>query len=295
MNFNQGIIDAYEHIGMPRIRKESFKAENGAFEMKPVAKQIIDVAASDIPKLKEFFSDFNKLTYDACKPEDGKDITFDHVYNNAECNLVAGKFFFSKQQVVRMKYCEESGEPMKLAVYGCKKAGKGVPSFISKAFCPDLRGSRKAVIPDAEEVVVPMFAEDAQPVENGPYTFYPVNLPYSFYKDIYVPEKLYEYDMGAKKTTLCYLDTKRDTAEINSIVKSFVDSKIPPVAMALRDNCIVGVEYDWPLILSKHYKLPYLPALVTIPLVHMDYECMYEKKADRDAFNEAFAPYCVMP
>ena len=295
MNFSQGIIDAYEHIGMPRIRKESFKAENGAFEMKPVAKQVIDVAASDIPQLREFFSEFNKVTYEACKPEDGKDITFDHVYNNAECNLATGKFFFSEPQVIRMKYCEESGEPMKLAMYGYKKAGKDTLAFISKAFKPDFRGSRKVVIPDAEEIVVPMFAVDAQPVENGPYTFYPVNLPYSYYKDIYVPEKLYEYDMDEKKTTFCFLDTKEDAVEISSAVDEFVNGKIPPVAMALRDNCIVGVEYDVPLILAKHYKLPYLPALVTIPLVHMDYECMYHKKVDKDAFNEAFAPYFVMP
>lgn len=222
-----------------------------------------------------------------------------HTYNNAEYSAEGNRFYFSPRQIGYMRSHLDAN--IKVAVYGLERNMDAAPDFIRNAFVPDFS---KAIIPEVSlppDLEVELFEEpEIHKIDKSMELLY-INLPYEYYKNIFLPAKLFYYDMDTGETRAFFYKVKENKeldlqnlgsgSSCGEDLSKAVAGHLPPIRMKMEDSCIVSVDNFASLVYAMYTKLPYISAVIAIGNHSCEYEKMTPRRLDKEAFNKTFYPF----
>lgn len=222
-----------------------------------------------------------------------------HSYNNAEYSAEGNRFYFSNRQIGYMKTYLDAD--IKIAVYGLERNKEAAPDFIKEAFAPDTSKGCKFNLSLPSSTEVELFEKpELHEIDKTMELLY-INLPFEYYQDIFIPAKIYYYDMDEDKTKMCFYDLDKngmpETPDFSGPelkgedVEPILKNRISPINMKMEDSCIVAVENYASLLFAIAAKLPYISATIAIGEHSCEYERMTPKRLNKEAFNKTFYPF----
>ena len=282
----------------PKLKTVKYNIENPnpAFPVTIASKKDVIVKPKDRAKLFQHFSAENVHEFNTGRCV-VNEIT--HSYNNAEYSAEGNRFYFSVRQISYMRTHMDAD--VKIAVYGLERNKEAAPDFIQEAFTPDTSKYKPFNFSLPKTIEVELFEKpELHEIDKTMELLY-INLPFEFYQNIFIPAKVYYYDMDNDKTYLCFypfnedgtLDcsTHDDMDNRGEDIKPVMNNKISPIAMKMEDSCIVSVGNYASLIYAIAAKLPYISAIIAIGNHSCEYERMTPRRLDKEVFNKTFYPF----
>lgn len=279
-----------------KVVKYDIKDSEPAFPITIASKKDVVIRPEDRPKIFQHFSAENVHEFNTTRCV-VNEIT--HSYNNAEYSAEGNRFYFSNRQIGYMRTHLDAD--IKIAVYGLERNKEAAPDFIKDAFVPDTSkgASFHFYLPKNTEVELFEKAEFHE-IDKTMELLY-INLPFEYYQNIFIPAKIYYYDMDEDKTKICFYDLKEDgTPDLSDMfdpnlkgedINPILQNKIPPINMKMEDSCIVAVENYASLLFAIAAKLPYISAVIAIGDHSCEYERMTPRRLDKEVFNKTFYPF----
>ena len=282
----------------PKIKTVKYDIENTSpvFPITIASKKDVVIKPEDRKNLFQHFSaeNIHEFNSNRCIVNE---IT--HSYNNAEYSAEGNRFYFSLRQISYMRTHMDAD--VKIAVYGLERNKDAAPDFIKDAFVPDTSKGIKMHMPLPSEVDVDLFEKaELHEIDKTMELLY-INLPFEYYQNVFIPAKLYYYDMDEDETKVCFYklneDGTPDLMNFNTAddkgedIMPIVRGHIEPIRMKMEDSCIVSVENYASLIYAIAAKLPYISAIIAIGNHSCEYERMTPRRLDKEAFNKTFYPF----
>lgn len=287
MNFDLNTLQALQGYELPEMKTETAQVTTGDFPLKMVSNKKFTISYEDRPFLYKEFNPRQIAVFNATRTKGVKSGAPEHVFNNAEYYAETNKFFFSEDQVRFMK--QNPKEDITLNAYGLEN-DKVWPA-IFRGVDVKAPSDNPVSFEVPKEITVKTFADTTYIHQNKDFFVLYINLPYEYYKDIYMPEKLYQYDEETKQTLFCFKDTVADKAEIQSWFDEFIKGEYEPPVMKIKNGTITAVEWMVPLIFAKYLQIPYLPAVIVIDGSEHEFEFMTPEYTNKELANKVFGPY----
>lgn len=282
----------------PKMKTVEYKVEEGehVVPIRVASKKDVIVKPEDRNKLYQHFSVENIYEFNTgrCVVDD-----ISHSYNNAEYSAEGNRFYFSLRQVNYMRSHPDAD--VKIAVYGLERNKDAAPDFIKEAFIPDVSKARWFNFMIPFNVKVDLFEEpEIHRIDKTMELLY-INLPYEFYKDIFLPAKIFYYDMDTDETKLFfYTIQENNQLDLTNLgggngcgedISHVMNAHLQPIRMKMEDSCIVSVDNFASLVYAIYMRVPYISAVIAIGDHSCEYEKMTPRRLNKEAFNKAFYPF----
>lgn len=288
MNFDTNTLDLLDTLKVPETTEETITINKDDI-VNPIAlttKVEIVIDKEHRQLLYDNFTDEQKELFNTTTE---KNVKYPHAFNNVEYYTAIDKFYFSREAIIYMK--NNPAVNIILCAYGLENSTDKTPDYLKQfKLTTELKYD---TFPVYDSVAIHKFNDTSYICDNEKnYAVLFINLPYEYYKDIYLPEKLYYYDKELNRNIFCFCDTTTDD------VKELFDTEakeIKPLPMKIKNGTIVATEYAMPLLFAKRFKLPYIPAIVISDTSSYDYEKLTPEVTDKELANKVFNPYflCV--
>lgn len=284
MNFDTNTINILETLNVPETSVETFMINKNDV-VNPInltTKVEITIHKDNRKILYDNFTKEEKELFDTTTENVSR---YPHAFNNVEYYTSIDKFYFSREAIIYMK--NNPVADIIICVYGLENSTDKTPEYF-KQFKPSVT-LKYDTFPAYNSVQIHKFNKTSYQ-SNNKFAALFINLPYEYYKDIYLPEKLYYYDKTLNKNIFCFCDTTTEDMQ-----KMFdVEAKgIKPLPMKIKNGTIIAVEYAMPLLFAKRFKLPYIPAIVISDTSSYDYEKLTPETTNKDLANKTFNPYFI--
>lgn len=287
MNFDTNTLKEIDGFEVPeQTTKEIDVSSDFVFPLQPVSKKEFIIKPEQRPELYKHFNERQIKVFNTTKGNLGNSAP-DHVFNNAEYYAETDKYFFSEEQVRYMK--QNPQNDIAINAYGLERV-ESIPNIFK-----GIKTYTDGVLPieweKPDKITIKMFKEKSAIHPYNDLMILYLNMPYEYYKDIYMPEKLYQYDMDTKQTFFCWEDVGTSEDIIRQWFTDFIVGKYDPFIMKVLNGTIVSVENMIPLIIAKYLKVPEIPVTVVVDSNTHEYEDMTPEYTDKDLANKVFGPY----
>lgn len=288
MNFDLNTLKEIEGFSAPKtISQEIIIESDYIFPLQPVSKKTFIVNPEQRSKLYSQFNERQILIFNKTKGKGNSADCPEHVFNHAEYYAETGKYFFSEEQICYMK--QNTDKDIEINAYGLERAEK-IPDIFSST----ITSTDDVIAIDwakPEKAIMHTFKENSAIHPYDGLMILYLNIPYEYYKDIYTPEKLYQYDMDTRQTFFCWEDADKNKEQIQKWMTDFVSGIYDPFIMKVTNGTIVSVENMIPLLAAKYLKLPAIPVTVVVDRNMHEFEYMTPEYTNKELANKVFGPY----